>query len=104
MTPTHAMGLLKLRQLAMDEEKEALRVVLNENARYRQALQFYAAPANYLDDAPMAPGFEVPDQGLTAREALRLIDYVGQPLTVVPTISIEEGNDENGQQGGRAAA
>lgn len=86
-----AAAALRVRQLAMDVEHEALETVLTELFRYREALRFYAAPKNYLDSVPMFTeenGLMLrEDDGLTARVALRLDDYV-LPFTHTK----EEGN------------
>jgi hypothetical protein len=84
-TLDRAAATLRARQLHMEEENEALETVLRELFRQRDALRFYADKANYLDGVPMMKddrGLMVTDdEGHTAREALRLNDYYGQPFT-----------------------
>ena len=70
----------------MKEEDEALTLLLKAALRMRAALKFYASPDNYIDGVPMIGDVESgmlehPDNGLMARKALRLDDYVtGNPI------------------------
>ena len=60
----------------------------------RKALKFYAEQRNYIDGVPMLTDsdsglMDTADDGHTAQNALRLLDYIGTP--VVGNTS-EEGN------------
>ena len=65
---------------------EPLQVLIKEAVRFRSALRWYANEANYIDGALL--GIDVsglqslPDNGLRARMALRLID-LSYPLLLV---------------------
>lgn len=74
------------------EENEALKAVLGEIGRYRDALQFYANPETYLDDDPGTYNDEgdfTPDGGNRARDSLRLDDTPYSPLTPLEVEAIQ---------------
>lgn len=98
MTFEQAVAVVRTHQLVQEQTQEAITALLSDVVRYRQALRYYADPQNWLDAAPMLGDFAVNDEGHTARVALRLVDYVGEPL--IP----EEGNDENATGNTPAAA
>lgn len=77
MTFEKAIAALQIDLLAAEERNEALKLVLGESIRMRAALRYYADPKNWLDDVPMLNTFAYADEGHTAREALRLNDYIG---------------------------
>jgi hypothetical protein len=102
MTFEQAITTLRTHQLAQEQVADAHTLLLNEVIRYRQALRYYAEPKNWLDGSPMLNSFAVNDEGLTARIALRLVDFVGEPLVEVP--NTEEGNDGKADAGSSGAA
>lgn len=79
MTFEKAIAVIRLKQLAQEEENEALSTLLEEGMRMRKALQFYASRESYLDGVPMLKDPETgllatDDEGAMARAALRLTD------------------------------
>lgn len=85
-----AVSQLRVRQLAMESEHAAMDLLLKEVLRFRKALQYYADPKNYLDGSPMLEDFALADDGRTAQVALRLVDYRGEPLIVLPEGAVHE--------------
>jgi hypothetical protein len=79
MTIDEAVVLVRTQLLAQRDVTEAQQLVLSEALRWRSALRFYANPESWIDGtAVMASGQD--DGGSTARYALRLDDYAGQPI------------------------
>lgn len=90
----NAIATLRTRQLAQKEEETALTLVMAEALRMRKALMFYAAARNYIDGVPMLTDGETqlldtPDDGFTARRALKLDDYAGEVLAL-PVVERKE--------------
>lgn len=84
MDLTEAIGILRLKQINLKLEDEALTTLIRESLIMKKALEFYADPNNYLDDIPMLTNpdtnlLEINDNGYMAQVGLHLIDIAGSP-------------------------
>jgi hypothetical protein len=86
MDVAEAVGILRLRQINLKLEDEALTTLIRETLTMKKALEFYADPNNYLDNVPMLTNpdsnlLEVNDNGYMAQVGLHLIDIAGSPTS-----------------------